>query len=54
MVTLIARGYKYREVSEQLGISQKTLETHMKNVFDKLGVASRSEVTRLAFETGLV
>lgn len=54
VVTLIARGYKYREVSEQLGISQKTLETHMKNVFDKLGVASRSEVTRLAFETGLV
>jgi DNA-binding NarL/FixJ family response regulator len=41
-------------VSEELGISQKTLETHMKNVFDKLGVASRNEVTRLAFETGFV
>jgi DNA-binding NarL/FixJ family response regulator len=26
----------------------------MKNVFDKLGVASRSEVTHLAFETGFV
>jgi hypothetical protein len=25
----------------------------MKHVFDKLGVASRSEVTHLAFETGL-
>lgn len=54
VVTLIARGYKYREVSEELGISQKTLETHMRNVFDKLGVASRSEMTRLAFETGFV
>lgn len=54
VVTLIARGYKYREVSESLGISQKTLETHMRNVFEKLGVASRSEVTRLAFETGFV
>ena len=54
VVTLIARGYKYREISEDLGISQKTLETHMRNVFDKLGVASRSEVTRLAFETGFV
>lgn len=54
VVTLIAKGYKYREVSEELGISQKTLETHMRNVFDKLGVASRSEVTRLAFETGFV
>lgn len=54
VVTLIARGFKYREVSEELGISQKTLETHMKHVFDKLGVASRSEVTRMAFETGFL
>jgi DNA-binding NarL/FixJ family response regulator len=54
VVTLIARGFKYREVADELGISQKTLETHMKHVFDKLGVASRSEVTRLAFETGFV
>lgn len=54
VVTLIARGYRYREVANDLGISQKTLESHMKNVFDKLGVASRSEVTHLAFETGFV
>lgn len=54
VVTLIARGFKYREVAEELGISQKTLETHMKHVFDKLGVASRSEVTRIAFETGFL
>lgn len=54
VVTLIARGFKYREAAEELGMSQKTLETHMKHVFDKLGVASRSEVTRLAFETGFI
>lgn len=54
VVTLIARGFKYREAADELGISQKTLETHMKHVFDKLGVASRSEVTHLAFETGFL
>lgn len=54
VVTLIARGFKYREISEELGISQKTLETHMRNVFHKLGVASRNELTRMAFETGFV
>lgn len=54
VVTLIARGFKYREIADDLGMSQKTLETHMKHVFDKLGVAGRSEVTRLAFETGFV
>lgn len=54
VVTLIARGFKYREVAEELGMSPKTLETHMRHIFDKLGVASRSEVTYLAFETGFV
>ena len=54
VVVLIARGFKYREAAEELGISVKTLETHMKHIFDKLGVASRYEVTRLAFETGFI
>ena len=35
-------------------MSIKTLETHMKHIFDKLGVVSRHELTRLAFETGFV
>lgn len=54
VMTLIARGYRYREVAEELGMSVKTLETHMKHIFDKLGVASRHEVTRIAFSTGFV
>ena len=54
VVTLIARGFKYREAAEELEISIKTLETHMSHIFDKLGVASRYELTRLAFETGFV
>ncbi len=54
VVTLIARGFKYRETAKELDISVKTLETHMKHIFDKLGIASRHELTRLAFETGFV
>lgn len=54
VVTLIARGFKYREVADELGISVKTLETHMAHIFGKLGVASRHEVTRIAFKTGFV
>lgn len=54
VVTLIARGFKYREIAEDLGMDQKTIETHMRHVFDKLGVVSRSEVTHLAFETGFI
>lgn len=54
VVTLIARGFRYRNAAEELGISQRTLETHMKHIFEKLGVASRSEVTYMAFKTGFV
>ena len=54
VMTLIARGFKYREAAEELEMSIKTLETHMKHIFHKLGVAGRYELTRLAFETGFV
>jgi DNA-binding NarL/FixJ family response regulator len=54
VVTLIARGFKYKEVANELAISVKTLETHMAHIFNKLGVASRHEVTRIAFESGFV
>jgi DNA-binding NarL/FixJ family response regulator len=54
VMTLIARGFRYREVADELDISVKTLETHMKHIFNKLGVASRHEVTSIAFSTGFV
>ncbi len=54
VVALIARGFTYRETAEELGISVKTLENHMANIFSKLGVASRYELTEVARETGFV
>ena len=54
VMVLIARGYAYKETASDLGISVKTLENHMHNIFGKLGVASRNELTRRAFEDGFV
>ena len=54
VVALIARGFTYRETGEELGISVKTLENHMANIFSKLGVASRYELAEVARETGFV
>ncbi len=50
----IARGYTYRETAAKLGISVKTLEKHMASIFEKLGLASRHELSALAFESGLL
>lgn len=54
VVNLIARGYTYRETAARMAISVKTLETHMRHIFDKLGVASRHALSRIAYETGFV
>ena len=54
VVNLIARGYGYRETSERLRITKKTVENHMRSIFEKLSVASRHELTALAYQEGYV
>ena len=34
------------EIAAELFLSQKTVETHMRNIFNKLGVAQRAAVAR--------
>lgn len=54
VTTLIARGYSYREAATTLAMSVKTLENHMHHIFTKLGLASRHELTRVAYESGFL
>lgn len=50
----IARGYAYKEVAHELGISVKTVETHVSAVLRKLQLSSRYELTRWAADRRLV
>ena len=43
---LVADGRTNREVAEQLVLSTRTVEAHLRNVYGKLGVRSRVELTR--------
>ena len=45
---LVAAGLANREVAERLFVSRYTVETHLKHVFVKLGVSSRTELAALA------
>ncbi|MDP6107714.1 MAG: response regulator transcription factor, partial [Candidatus Brocadiia bacterium] len=43
VLRLMAWGYRNREISETLGVSLKTVETHAEHVFRKLGVSNRTQ-----------
>jgi DNA-binding NarL/FixJ family response regulator len=48
----VARGLSNREIGRQLWISEQTVKFHLRNVYRKLGISSRTEAARYAFRTG--
>ena len=50
----VARGISNREIGRQLWISEQTVKFHLRNVYRKLGISSRTEAARYAYRTGLV
>jgi len=50
----IAKGFTYKDVAERLGISSNTVPTHIKNIYRKLEVNSRSEAVFEAIQRGLI
>jgi DNA-binding NarL/FixJ family response regulator len=54
VMRLIARGYAYKEVSKELFISVKTVETHVSAVLRKLQLSNRYELTRWAADRRLL
>jgi DNA-binding CsgD family transcriptional regulator len=51
VVNLVAQGLSTREISQALYISEYTVQEHLSNAFDKVGVRGRRAlVKRLFFE----
>ncbi len=46
VATLIQSHASNREIANELFLSLKTVETHIRNIFNKLGVSSRAEIAR--------
>jgi len=49
----LARGLANKEIARELGISEKTVKTHVSSVLLKLGVRSRTQAALYAAEIGL-
>jgi DNA-binding CsgD family transcriptional regulator len=54
VLRLLAGGLTNRTIAGELGISERTVDRHVSNVFTKLDVSSRSAATAAAYDRGLV
>jgi DNA-binding NarL/FixJ family response regulator len=53
VLRLLAEGKTNRSIAAELGISERTIDRHVSNIFTKLDVSSRSAATAYAYEHGL-
>jgi pimeloyl-ACP methyl ester carboxylesterase/DNA-binding CsgD family transcriptional regulator len=53
ILRLVARGAANNEIAQRLFISEKTVRNHLTNIFEKLGVDSRSKAIVVARDRGI-
>jgi DNA-binding NarL/FixJ family response regulator len=51
---LAARGMSNRDIAHELSISVRTVQTHLSNIFNKVGVGSRTEAVMYGLRAGLI
>jgi two-component system NarL family response regulator len=54
VMDLLAQGLRNKEIAASLGISEGTIQGHVKSIFSKLNVNDRTAAVRVALERGMV
>jgi NarL family two-component system response regulator LiaR len=54
ILKLVALGMSNKDIAEKLFLSERTIKSHLTNIFNKLNVASRSEAIVQGLKWGLV
>lgn len=54
LLKLLAEGYNYKTAARQFNVSINTISFHMKHIYEKLHVHSKSEAVAKALRTGIV
>jgi DNA-binding NarL/FixJ family response regulator len=54
VLSLIVKGFSYKEIAGLLAMSSQTVPSHIKSIYRKLAVHSRSEAVFEAVQSGLV
>jgi RNA polymerase sigma factor (sigma-70 family) len=50
---LASRGMKNAEIAAELYLSEKTIKTHLRNIYNKLNLTSKAELRLFAVRMGL-
>ena len=54
VIALVAAGRSNKEIGTRLGITEKSVESHLRRLFARYGLASRTELSMLAVQQGWV
>ena len=54
IIRQVALGLRNAEVAKKLFISEQTVKTHLNNVFQKLGIRDRIDLTLYAARVGII
>jgi DNA-binding NarL/FixJ family response regulator len=54
VIELVAAGKRNKEIAAILGISEETVQVHLKNIFAKLKVSERTAAVNVALRRGIV
>jgi len=52
VLELLVKGYSYKDVSKELGISTSTVGTYVQRIYEKLHVSSRREIMERSGQNG--
>jgi DNA-binding NarL/FixJ family response regulator len=54
VIRLVVRGFSNRQISENLFISENTVQRHLSNIFEKVGVRNRRTLLKRLFLESLL
>jgi NarL family two-component system response regulator LiaR len=53
VLKLVARGLTNQEIADRLGVSERTVRTHISNILGKLHLANRTQAALYALREGI-